>query len=99
MTRALALVLLLAAPAQAGPVTCALHPAMTAALAGQYGETPQGIGLTLDQEGRPFLMTIYGDMGDGSWTLTLTGPTGTSCIAFFGADFKTIPEPVKGDPA
>lgn len=81
----------------ASPSQCGPHDAVAATLAKQYGEQARSMGLAEDDT----VMELYSAPKTGTWTLTVTLPSGITCLAASGNNFETI-TPVaqtKDDPA
>ncbi len=88
---------ILAANAVDAAPQCGLRPDVLAALSSQFGETRRGMGIAADNT----VMEIFASAVTGSWTLTVTLPTGMTCLVASGQNFETVAEPLpaKGDPA
>lgn len=91
-----AAVILVAQNALAAP-QCAERPQVLETLAQKYGETRRSMGISADQT----VMELFASTESGSWTLTVTLPTGMTCLVAAGQNFETVAEelPAKGDPA
>ena len=91
-----AAVLLVSQNALAAP-QCAARPQVLETLAQKYGETRRSMGIAADQT----VMELFASAETGSWTLTLTLPTGMTCLVAAGQNYEAIAEelPAKGDPA
>lgn len=77
---------LMAGPALADDIQCAMLTDMQADLAEQFGERQVGIGL----DSRGFLMMLY--LSDaGTWTMIYTTPDGQACMAAAGTDMMLVP--------
>jgi len=76
---------------------CLARPEMLARLAAQYGETRRAIGLA----GPTQLVELFASDATGSWTITVTTPSGEACMIAAGDHFEPLVEalPPKGDPA
>lgn len=72
--------------AQAGPAACSERDKLIAHLSKKYGETRQGAGL----QSATGLMELYVSE-EGSWTLLLTRPDGTSCPVAVGEQWRQDP--------
>lgn len=70
-----------ATPAQLVVARCLPQKDMEARLLQDYGERLAGWGATA---GGGFLLEHFEDPADGSWTVVLTDPAGTSCIMATG---------------
>ena len=92
----LAGLILVPATARAAP-QCAAHDIVAQSLATQFGEVRRSIGLAQDNT----VMELYAATETGTWTLTVTLPTGMTCLVAAGNNFKTTADtlPAKGDPA
>lgn len=78
-------------PAHAAP-QCGNHDDIAATLATKYGEALQSIGLAQDGT----VMELYASPEAGTWTLTVTLPTGQTCLVAAGRGFQTVKP---GEPA
>jgi len=78
---------------------CADRASVVDRLAVEYGETHQAIGLASARE----VVEIFASDETGSWTITVTGPDGRTCLVAAGTCFERFdknPTPaVTGDPA
>ena len=76
---------------------CAQRPQVLEALAQKYGETRRSMGIAADQT----VMELFASAETGTWTLTVTLPTGMTCLVAAGQNFETVAEelPARGDPA
>jgi hypothetical protein len=92
----LAGMILLPADLRASP-QCATHDQVATSLATQFGEVRRSIGLARDNT----VMELYAAADTGTWTLTVTLPTGMTCLVAAGDNFETTADtlPAKGDPA
>ena len=74
---------------------CAPREVVVERLASKYGETRQAIGL--GEQG--MVMETFASAETGSWTITVTMPTGLTCLVAFGQSFEAIRESATtGDP-
>lgn len=91
------LVTIASSTASAQGVPCGPSQALTARLAGEYGEAVTGGGI--DAAGR--LLRIFANAETGTWTAVVTSPEGLSCIVSSGENWANErPEPVtKGRPS
>lgn len=91
----LAGLLLLPGLGRADPPRCAAHDQIQTQLAQQFREAPQAMGLSEDDT----VMELYASQA-GTWTLTVTLPSGLTCLVAAGAAFEQIPptQTAKGDP-
>ncbi|MBI1170538.1 hypothetical protein GC209_03980 [bacterium] len=89
--------ILIPALARATPAQCAAHDAIAAQLAKDFGEEARSIGLGQDDT----VMELYASARTGTWTLTVTLPSGLSCLVASGGNFETVvpAQQAKGDPA
>ena len=92
----LAGLILLPGALRAGP-QCAAHDSVAQTLATQFGEVRRSIGLAQDNT----VMELYAAADTGTWTLTVTLPTGMTCLVAAGRNFEMTADtlPAKGDPA
>ncbi len=92
----LAGLILVPGTARAAP-QCAAHDVVSQSLANQFGEVRRGIGLAQDNT----VMELYAAAETGTWTLTVTFPTGMTCLVAAGSNFEITADalPAKGDPA
>ena len=92
----LAGLILLPADLHAAP-QCAAHDLVAQSLANQFGEVRRSIGLARDNT----VMELYAAAETGTWTLTVTLPSGLTCLVAAGDNFETTADtlPAKGDPA
>ena len=81
------LTLLGASLAQAGTPRCAPHADMLAALAKQYGEAPQAVGIVNESS---FIEVLSSK--EGSFTILVTRPDGMACILAAGQNFEEVPD-------
>lgn len=91
-----AAVILVTQNALAAP-QCAARPKVLETLAQKYGETRRSMGIAADQT----VMELFASAETGSWSLTVTLPTGQTCLVAAGQNFETVAEelPARGDPA
>jgi hypothetical protein len=68
------------------PATCAPHDVVERQLQRRYGETRQMIALA----GPQVLVELYASRQGGTWTLTVTSPDGTSCLAGSGDAYEAL---------
>lgn len=75
---------------------CAPRDQVLAGLATGFDETRRAIGLT----GQTQVIEVFASE-NGSWTITVTRPDGTTCLVASGQGFEAISEdlPAKGKPA
>ena len=91
-----AAVILVTQNALAAP-QCGQRPQVLETLAQKYGETRRSMGIAADQT----VMELFASAETGTWTLTVTLPTGMTCLVAAGGNFESIAEelPARGDPA
>ncbi|WP_343080921.1 hypothetical protein [Ostreiculturibacter nitratireducens] len=91
--------LILAAHNAYGETTsrCSDHASVVGHLAGTYGETRRGIGLSADNT----VVEVFASTETGTWTITFTTATGHTCLMASGEGFEPVAEepPAIGDPA
>ncbi|MBV0913022.1 hypothetical protein [Anianabacter salinae] len=88
---ALALLLALAAlpaAAQTGNRTCADRDSVLDRLSGSYGETRQSIGLGQNNA----VIEVFASAETGTWTITVTLPSGLTCLVASGQAFEHLNE-------
>lgn len=91
----LALVLLLDANTARAEPACASHEAVSKQLEQRYAEAPIAMGLA--NSGK--LIQVFASADGGSWTVVVTEPDGTSCIAASGRYWQTVTEKALGPEA
>lgn len=76
---------------------CAPHDTVAAQLAKSFGEQPSSMGLAQDNT----VMELYASPDHGTWTITVTLPSGLTCLVAAGQNFETVKptQVAKGDPA
>lgn len=79
---------LMAAPVYAQPRNCGPHQAVVERLASQYGESRQSIGLGANNA----VVEVFANEETGSWTITVTQPTGLSCLVAAGQSYEKLSE-------
>ena len=82
--------LAVSAPAAAQPKGCGDRAEMVAHLAKKYQEQPTAFGLQSDGK----VVEIFSSKDSGSWTILISTPNGTSCLASTGHAWQ----PVAGRP-
>lgn len=82
----LALTLLLAASAARAEPACASHEAVSKQLEQRHAEVPIAMGLA--NSGK--LVQVFASADGVSWTVVLTEPDGTSCIAAAGRYWQPV---------
>jgi len=58
-------------------------------LINKFGESPRASGTTIGRDATLRIMQAWVSK-DGSWTILVTGPTGTSCIVIVGQDWEDV---------
>jgi hypothetical protein len=83
--------------ARADTALCTDRSVIVARLAELYGESPQAIGLA--DGGR--LVEVFASPETGTWTITVTAPSGITCLIAAGEHFERVEggPMVRGDPA
>lgn len=91
----LSIVFLMVAPAAAAQ--CARRDQVVERLERTYGEQRRGIGLAGDNRG---VIEVFASDQTGTWTITITLPSGQSCLVASGQNWSPAPVPAKaqGDP-
>ncbi len=76
---------------------CAPRDRVLERLATTYGETRQSIGLAANNA----VLEVFASNETGSWTVTVTLPTGQTCLVASGIAFESLAEslPPGGEPA
>ena len=76
---------------------CAGHEMIAEALAKNFGEARRTMGLAEDNT----VMELYASEATGTWTLTVTMPSGMTCLVAAGNSFEWLAkvEPTAGNPA
>ncbi|MEE9387283.1 MAG: hypothetical protein V3U96_01630 [Paracoccaceae bacterium] len=67
---------------------CASRDIVVTRLAEKYGESRQSMGLGANNS----VVEIYASIQTGSWTITVTMPSGQTCIVAAGQSFETLAE-------
>ncbi len=67
---------------------CAPRAAVIEQLAGKYGESRQAIGIA--SQGR--VVEVFASEESGSWTITVTLPSGLTCLVSAGDAFELLTE-------
>lgn len=83
--------------AQAPDRNCANRARVIEHLTTKFGETRQSIGLAANSA----VVEVFASAESGSWTITVTTPSGLTCLVASGTAFETIDEdltPAKGSP-
>jgi len=79
-----------ALPAVAQTRNCAERQHVVERLAGTYGESRQSIGLAANNQ----VMEVFANLESGSWTVTVTLPSGVTCLVASGMAFEELEEPL-----
>ncbi|WP_425043262.1 hypothetical protein [Primorskyibacter sp. S87] len=89
MTMGLGLMVLAAQQvnAQSGR-NCTARDTVLSKLAKDYGETRQGIGLGTQGS----VVEIFASLQTGSWTITVTLPSGVTCLIAAGQSYEALSE-------
>lgn len=76
---------------------CGPREAIVQRLTQAYGETRQSVGLGKNND----LVEVFASADSGSWTITVTKPSGLTCLVASGQAFETLAEalPDKGKDA
>ncbi len=65
-------------------------------LADRYGESRQSIGLGANNQ----VVEVFASLETGTWTITVTNPTGTTCLVASGQSYEKLSEvAVQGEEA
>lgn len=67
---------------------CAPHDAVVARLAAGYGETRQSIGIGSNNT----VVEVFASSETGTWSITVTGPEGPTCLVASGQAFQILAE-------
>lgn len=67
---------------------CATRDIVVAQLAEKYGESRQSIGLGSNDA----LVEVFASTRTGTWTITVTLPSGQTCIVAAGSAFEALAE-------
>jgi len=94
--KALALSLMIAFPAAAQGNNCAERPQVLERLSGTYGETRRSIGIAASNQ----VVEVFGNEDTGTWTITVTLPSGLTCLVAAGQSFEVLSEALEptGEP-
>ncbi|WP_293576525.1 hypothetical protein [Phaeobacter sp.] len=80
---------LLAAPTEAqSSSNCAPRDLVVKRLAEKYGESRQSIGIGQ----RGMVMETFASEESGSWTITVTNPSGMTCLVASGQSYEVLAE-------
>jgi len=76
---------------------CAPRDVVVERLASGYGETRQSIGLGAQGT----MVEVFASTETGTWTITVTAPSGVTCLVASGQSFETLAEalPPQGNDA
>lgn len=95
MSLGLGLLALAAQQVSAQGGNCAPREVVIARLGEDYGETRQSIGL--GSQGQ--VMELFASETSGTWTITVTLPSGITCLMAAGEAYAHLAEAAKGDGA
>ncbi len=92
-----ALACLLAIPASAQSSQCAPREMVVQRLNEAYGETRRSMGLGANNA----VVEVFASATSGSWTITVTGTNGITCLIAAGQAFETVADslPAPGNDA
>jgi len=88
LTSAAAIAIFWGDPALAEPANCAPRDAVVERLASSYGETRQSMGLGANNA----VIEVFASDKSGSWTITVTGTNGITCLVASGQAFEAMAE-------
>ena len=88
MSLTTALACLAAGPAVAQSAQCAPREVVVERLNEAYGESRQSMGLAANNA----VVEVFASDTSGSWTITVTGPNGVTCLIAAGQAFETLAE-------
>lgn len=74
---------------------CAARDTVVERLASGYGETRQSVGLAPNNS----VVEVYASRETGTWTITVTNPSGITCLVASGQAYEVLEEdltPAKG---
>ncbi len=76
---------------------CAPRHLVLERLSEKYGETRQSIGVASNNS----IVEVFASDATGTWTITVTLPSGVTCMVASGQSFETLAEalPPRGDDA
>jgi hypothetical protein len=79
-----------------GAGQCATRDKVVSVLAAKYGETRHGIGIAANNT----VMEVFASEKTGTWTITVTMPSGVTCMVASGQGYEALAEtvPVPGTP-
>ncbi len=75
-----------ALPASAQSRNCAERERVVERLSDTYGESRQSIGLAANNQ----VMEVFANLESGSWTVTVTLPSGITCLIASGMAYEDI---------
>jgi hypothetical protein len=91
-----AALILTAQAARAEPQQCGARDAVIARLSTGYGETRRSVGLAANNA----VLEVFASDTTGTWTVTVTLPTGMTCLVASGDNYQTLaaaPQPPGDD--
>lgn len=88
LTFGLGLLALAATEVSAQSGNCAPRAVVIERLADQYGESRQSVGLG----GQGHVVETFASLETGTWTITVTAPSGITCLVASGQSFETLAE-------
>jgi len=68
---------------------CAARESVIERLETKYGETRQSMGLAPNNG----VLEVFASVETGTWSITVTMPTGVTCLVASGQSFESISEP------
>ena len=77
-----------AASAQQSSRNCAPRDTVVERLASKYGESRQSMGLGANNA----VVEVFASNESGSWTITVTSPSGLTCLVASGQHFEELAE-------
>lgn len=80
--------LLLTLPSLAAAGACAPRDVVLDRLASKFGESRQSVGLGPNNQ----MVEVFASADTGTWTITVTQPTGLTCLVASGQAFETLAE-------
>lgn len=80
-----------ALPSFAQSQNCATRDTVIERLAERYGESRQSIGMA--PEGR--VIEVFASEETGTWTITVTLPSGVTCLVASGEAYENVDEPLQ----
>ncbi len=80
-----------------GGAQCGDREKVVSHLVATYGETRQGMGIAANNT----VMEVFASSSTGTWTITVTLPTGVTCLVASGQGYEALAEtlPAKGEDA